>query len=324
MKHAVAAKASRSYETSRTLARLIARAERSIGASFVDVVEGLRSTHSLPALAAFIEAGQIEAALAMIEAYAARLADSITSVYVDAGLSTASGLGNRLGVVVSFDQTNARAVRFMAANRVELIREFSDGQRQVVREALMDGIRAGLNPREQARAFRDSLGLTNYQRRVVANYQAELEGLRGSALERALRDGRFDQAVRRAIETETPLSRDQIRRMVSRYRERWVKYRAETIARDQALRMAHAGSDEAIRQAVESGAVDEFRARSTWNATEDGRTRESHVVMDGQERPFGEPFTSGLGNDLRYPGDPAAPLEDVIECRCRASTRVSL
>lgn len=329
--HAIALKDDLQYRTGALLEELISRAERSIGAAFYDAVEGMRSTHTLPVLARFIEAGQIDAALAMLEAYAAQLANEVTQVYIDAGQETLEAMGNRLGVIVSFDQTNVRAVRFMTENRLELIRGFTEGQRQVVREALTDGIRAGLNPRQQAIAFRDSIGLTPYQRSIVEGYRRDLQTLDPNALERVLRDGRFDGVVRRAIENETPLPAEQIDRMVGRYRERWIKYRAETIARNEGLSMAHAGTDEAIRQAIESGAVEELKARSTWNATNDGRTRDfsngattSHVTMDGQDRPFGEPFTSGAGNALDYPGDPTAPLEDTIECRCRASTRVSL
>jgi hypothetical protein len=38
--------------------------------------------------------------------------------------------------------------------------------------------------------------------------------------------------------------------------------------------------------------------------------------MDGQERGLNEPFDSPSGAQLMYPGDPDAPAEEVINCRC--------
>lgn len=53
-----------------------------------------------------------------------------------------------------------------------------------------------------------------------------------------------------------------------------------------------------------------------WIATPDGRTRNWHMSMDGQEVPNGEMFIDGLGNELEYPGDPGAPPNTVYNCRC--------
>jgi len=67
---------------------------------------------------------------------------------------------------------------------------------------------------------------------------------------------------------------------------------------------------------VASGAVSGNLVDTAWSTTMDGRERESHAAMDGQVVPFGQTFVSGLGNHLRYPGDPSAPAEDRINCRC--------
>jgi hypothetical protein len=45
--------------------------------------------------------------------------------------------------------------------------------------------------------------------------------------------------------------------------------------------------------------------------------------MHGQKVAIDEPFTSGLGNRLMYPADPAAPPEDSILCRCAVTVRFS-
>lgn len=59
-----------------------------------------------------------------------------------------------------------------------------------------------------------------------------------------------------------------------------------------------------------------------WLATPDGRTRDWHISMDGQEVPVNESFIDGLGNELEYPGDPGAPGETVYNCRCSMKSHI--
>lgn len=58
-----------------------------------------------------------------------------------------------------------------------------------------------------------------------------------------------------------------------------------------------------------------------WLATNDGRTREAHEDLNGQERPIDEPFDSMLG-DIMYPGDPDADPANVYNCRCTLTYKV--
>jgi hypothetical protein len=243
----------------------------------------------------------------------------------------ADALSRALGVQVSFDATNLRAVNIMAKNRLALVREFTAQQRATTRAALTEGIRAGLNPRAQARAFRGSIGLTETQQRWVSSYRRLLEQNSSQALTRELRDGRFDRTVQAAIRNDRPLTAAQIEKMVERYRERALKYRSEVIARTEALRSVHEGTEEAIRQGVESGQIDATKTRRVWQTAKDERVRSfetggqtSHRSMHNQEQALGVPFESGAGNLLRYPGDPDAPAYETIQCRCVVATRVSL
>ena len=59
-----------------------------------------------------------------------------------------------------------------------------------------------------------------------------------------------------------------------------------------------------------------FNVRKQWISTSDSRTRDSHADMNGQTVDKDEPFISGDGNELDFPGDPNAPPEDTINCRC--------
>lgn len=49
-----------------------------------------------------------------------------------------------------------------------------------------------------------------------------------------------------------------------------------------------------------------------WNAVLDGKTRESHRLVDKEWRELEEPFSNGL----MYPGNPKGKAAEVINCRC--------
>lgn len=68
----------------------------------------------------------------------------------------------------------------------------------------------------------------------------------------------------------------------------------------------------------ERGAV----IKKVWMATGDGRTRDWHLEMDGQEQDLDDPFIDGLGNELEMPGDASAPAETVYNCRCTTTSKI--
>lgn len=48
------------------------------------------------------------------------------------------------------------------------------------------------------------------------------------------------------------------------------------------------------------------------SAGDDGRTRDSHLEVDGEIIPIGNEYSNGL----KYPGDTDGPIEEWINCRC--------
>lgn len=52
-----------------------------------------------------------------------------------------------------------------------------------------------------------------------------------------------------------------------------------------------------------------------WGSSEDSRTRPTHDDADGQIRAMGVPFNVGFAL-LMYPGDPAGPPGEIVNCRC--------
>lgn len=85
-------------------------------------------------------------------------------------------------------------------------------------------------------------------------------------------------------------------------------YRAATIARTETHTASNIG---AMAAAQATG----LNLRKEWLAAEDDRTREDHADADGQIVGLNETFTVG-GVEMMEPGDPSAPPEQVINCRC--------
>lgn len=317
-------------DTKERIDALLTREERRIAAIFQLAIANVTESLDLEAIAALIERGQLEEALGLTQQIAAQLGNAAQTAFISAGTSTATWLaGAGLGAIM-FDQVNERAVAAMRENTLRLVTEFTSEQRRATKAALLDGIERGLNPREQARAFRASIGLTERQQLAVLRYRRALEsvgqqgvprGEQAEALKRALRDARSDRSVKRAMRRMVPLPQAQIDSMVERYQKRYIKYRSEVIARTEALRSVHEGVEEAFRQGAEQGSWELKDLERTWDASGDARVRDSHRFLDGQKRAFGEPWRTSNGV-LRYPGDPNAPASETVQCRCVLLTRV--
>jgi HK97 family phage portal protein len=115
-----------------------------------------------------------------------------------------------------------------------------------------------------------------------------------------------------SIEDIRAMVRDQSARV-----SRW----ADGVAATAATATVTGGGDAAVEAAVEAEVdEDSLEIRREWISRRDGRVRETHRVADGQSRGLGEPFVVG-GAQLRYPCDPAGPVHETANCRCRLRYR---
>lgn len=301
--------------------RLVQSQDRLIRRAFEEAVRAIASRHTLEEIATLLGEGRVTDALDELEAAARRLAGRVNQSFVEAANRASDFLNGALTVTVSFDQVNERAVAIMQDNRLRLVNAFTEEQQRATRAALEAGMREGVNPREMARRFRSSIGLTERQQRAVDNYRRLLRGGRAEALARELRDRRFDSTIARALRGEAELTDAQIERMTARYRERYLKFRAETIARTESLRAVNEGTQEMYQQAFDEGVLSPDEVKRTWVTAGDERVRTSHAFLDGQARAPGEPFETGLGQ-LMFPGDPSAPPAETVNCRCALATRL--
>lgn len=84
--------------------------------------------------------------------------------------------------------------------------------------------------------------------------------------------------------------------------------RSARIARTEGHRIQTTAAMDAMGSAKAKGAD----VVKQWDATLDGRTRESHAQVDGEIREVDKPFSNGL----MYPGDPSGGAAEVVNCRC--------
>ena len=317
-------------DTYERIDKILTRHERRIANIFRTSILGLRDDLDLKTIERLLERGDIEGALDLIMDTARKLGSASSVAFIDSGEDTAKFLANAGVATISFDQVNSRAVQIMRENQLRLIREFRDSQREAIRVVMTDGVARGLAPVEQARRFRETIGLTQRQTAAVLNYRRLLEQAGNTelsiadqkeSLTRALRDKRGDRSVLAAIRRGKPLKAAQITWMVGRYHERSVKYRAEVIARTEALRAAHQGLAPAFAQAIEEGKLIATDIEQQWHSARDGRVRDSHRKLNKTKKKLGE-YWQGLHGQLRYPGDPSAPAAETIQCRCIVTRRI--
>ena len=86
------------------------------------------------------------------------------------------------------------------------------------------------------------------------------------------------------------------------------KNNAMRIARTEAHRIQCKAAYDAQHKAKSKGAD----VVKQWDATLDGKTRDSHRKIDGEIKELDEKFSNGL----EYPGDPNGAAGEVINCRC--------
>jgi len=310
--------------------------------AFMESIALMRSAAQLDNIEKALARGDVETALqaVQLDPIAFRPWDIAISRMFEAGanavtstLPVLSDPVTGLRTVFQFDVRNPTAERYLFERSSTKVVQIIADQRDMIRAFLTTGMSAGNNPRTMAldlvgrvnpatgRREGGFIGLTSSQEQWLANYAEELRNLDPAALDRALRDARFDPAIRRAIENGEPIPDSTINAALTNYRNRALRYRAETIARTEALTSLHEAQRQAFQQAVENG-LDPNDVRKTWRATKDNRTRESHAAMDGETVGIDELFVTGAGNLLGYPGDPNGPPEEVINCRCWLEERV--
>lgn len=90
---------------------------------------------------------------------------------------------------------------------------------------------------------------------------------------------------------------------------------ARTVARTERTRVQGQARYEAIKE-LNKTLVGKRRYRKEWVARADEKTRDTHAELSGTVMLANAYFVTSSGARLMYPGDPNAPAEEVINCRC--------
>lgn len=305
--------------------------------AFLRAVYQMRRRAHIDQIQAMLERNDIEGALRAVglDPTSFRpLGQATGQAFEAGGIYTASGMpiltdARGFRTIFEFDVRNPSAENWLAQRSSTQVREILSDQRDMIRAHLRDAMERGINPRTAAldlvgrisastgRREGGVIGLTSSQAEWVRNYRRELEeGRFGAALARELRDRRFDRTLTRLLKSGEPLPLGTIEAMVRNYKNAALKMRGDAIGRTEAMAALHQSQQEAIDQALDAGIARPENVYFIWRTAGDNRVRESHVEMDGQRVRQGEPFISGDGVPLMYPGDPNAPPEERINCRC--------
>lgn len=310
----------------RDMQTLLDLVEKHLGAEWQGVVDFLRQQNGLDAIEERLNSGDTRGVIQAIDDAAFKFAAETNAAYVHAAQTEAAWLNEQLPqALVRFDTNNVAAVEAAKQNQLEWVTGMRQETRDVVHHVIIDGHERGANPREVARDIRDSVGLTENQAAAVRSYRDALEAQDWSnALGRQLSSGHSDRTIAAARNADKDLTGQQIDLAVERYRSAQVAARAETIARTEMLKNVHAGVSAAFEQAISRGDVDADQIEKTWHHALRGRySRPDHEAVDSTTVSYADTFDVG-GVAMRYPGDPSAPAEQVVNCRCTVSHRLAL
>lgn len=303
------------------LDNLLTDQEVTVGAAFLRFVDKVKSEKVLKELNDAIELGDYTKVNQIIDSFIITFANVFPTVFATVAAVEADHIIEQLSttaVAVGFDPTHPRAAERVRQGRFDLLRGLTLQQRQTTQQAIAAAFESGYSPRQVARAVVGSIGLTPQQELAVRNYRGLLEKNSAEALRRELRDRRFDSRI-----GGDALTAQQIEQMTEAYRQNSLRMRALAIGRTQGLQAMNEARDEVIAQVMEPLALTHV-AIKTWFPTKDNRTRDFHASMAGQRVPFGQPFVDGKGNLIRFPGDPLAPAETRINCRCGFTVEIKL
>lgn len=320
----------------RILEEKLAGLEPAVRKAMIEAVQRHGAAVNFSALVELIDAGRISDAVEMLrlpDAWASPISEAVRAAFVTGGQTVGELLTVALRAKFGFGM-NPRASAWASAMSSRLIQDVNQNLPEVqgyIAQAVDKGIPAksvaldivGRIDRVTQRRTGGLLGLNAQQTRWAASARVELASLDSNYFTRKLRDKRFDSTIARAIREGRPLKQADINRIAARYNDRLLKDRGNTIARTETLNALRAGQNEGFLQLVEAGLADEVEVG--WLATADGRTRDSHVALNGSKITLGQSFVSpATGALIDYPGDTShgAHGEDVIKCRCVALYRI--
>lgn len=296
--------------TQAQLDAILIELEPDLRQALLDAFDGIRNGVDMRALRDAVERGDVvavEAALNVDEGSFTPYVIAATLIYMRYGQAFGPTLG------VKFNATGPEGRDLINEN----VARMTEQTRSLAREMVM----AGVGRRDVAKHIRQSIGLTSPQQSYVESMRQRLESndpaqLRAILKGQALRDKRYDAAIKKAISTGKPISARQIEAMTSAYTRKMIRKRAEDMAAAEAQQYAEAAKFQAASQ-VDGEVSKEWLHSRIWL-----RARPDHVAMNrvkvvGLETPFIMPDEIAM----QHAHDPAGGAKHNASCRCRTRYR---
>lgn len=305
----------------RWLHRIADAAAADVRLRFLKAIEQIRGTVEEAKLLAAIETGSVDQVVAalgldekMAEALRSSLLPPLEDTVIESGRTApAASMPKGAEIQMRFDLANPNTTRFLRSYEFDLIRQVSDDTRTAIRGVVQHAFQYGGHPKEQARQIKEMIGLTDNQTKAVQNFRQMLESGDRQALQRELRDRRFDPSLRRALgrNADAGLPKSKIDTMVSRYRDRMLQARATNIARTETINAAQAGQQMAWEQAADKGLLSRSTLKQGWLVTPDDR-----LCLICAAIPLLNPDGVSLGGYFATPVGPVKRPTVHPQCRC--------
>lgn len=316
---------------------------------FLEVMQDIVDNAILSEMIAAIESQDAERlfkATTFTPAALSPIIEAIEGVYKESAETVAAGTPKRIRTatglsVFRFDMRNPTVENDLKTNSSILVQRLTEEARQNVRNQLQAGMIAGDNPRTTAlnivgridpitkKRVGGIIGLTENQEGWVRNTERYLKDLDPRYLKLGLRDKRFDSVFKKAMDEKKSLDAEKISKMVTRYKDNALKWRAENIARTETIQSLNRGEFASNMQLVDEGLVEREQMKKYWDDVGDRRVRHTHRALalkygQGKGIPIDEPFISPSGAKLMYPGDISlgAPVQEIAMCRCRQKIKI--
>lgn len=329
------------------IAQLTQRMESQTRKAFLAAIDDIRSRVVLRRVRDALVAGDVSAVVTALNLEAAAYAplhQAVTTAYTQGGQWQVDSVVWRdpttlSNVAVRWDMTNPRVRQWLENySSTRITGDLIDDQVLAVQRVISSGYNLGRGPNDIAldivgrigangRRAGGVLGLSEQMAGWSTNMREYLTTDPARALRMSKRDRRFDATIIRAIEIGKPLTKNQIDRIVGRYEDRLLKLRGDTIGRTETAQAVNASRTEAMRQGMDKAGVTDDMVTKTWyhgGIAPSGKERFEHIMLHKESvRGLNTPFMVGGYQPMQYPLDPAAPADQVVNCRCSYMVNVA-
>jgi SPP1 gp7 family putative phage head morphogenesis protein len=188
--------------------------------------------------------------------------------------------------VYRFDISNPRTLEFIRDHTAELVTGVTDETRLAIRQVIDRAFTDGMHPRQSAKYIKELIGLTERDALAVDN-------------------------LRRRLEAEG-VPRDKAIKRIQVQKNKFLKARAETIARNETMLASNSGTWNSHMLAMEQGLIPENTIKR-YITSRDDRVSNICKPLEGQRRPLDVPFDTALGPRMFPPVFPRCRCNYVLE-----------